>query len=184
MPKDEGEPWFTPVPIGKNLLSKMVAEMFSEAGITGRKTNHSLCVLGATTLFDTGVPERIIQQRTGHKSIEGLRIYERVTEDQEKIVSKILTGDAKKFVESVKHAEETKPCSVLGVVNHIRQPETGPQYNNYNINYYSAPAPYQSYAQAFSCQPWFPPPYYSRTNYEPYEPYLPIFDNYDKTDMN
>lgn len=75
-----------------------------------------------------------------------------MTEDRKK-VSKILTGDAKKFVKSVKHADETKPHSVLGVVNHIRQPETGPQYNNCNINYYSAPAPYQSYAQAFSYQP-------------------------------
>ena len=145
MPNDEGEPWFTSVPIGKNLLSKMVAEMCSKAGITGRKTNHSLRVSGATTLFDAGVPERIIQQRTGHKSIESLCIYERVTEDQERIVSNILTGDAKKFVESVKHADETKPRSVLGVVNHIRQPQTGPQYNNCSINYYSAP--YQSYAQ-------------------------------------
>lgn len=50
VPKDEGEPWFTSVPIGKNLLSKMVAEMCSEAGIMGRKTNQSSC-FGSNNTF-------------------------------------------------------------------------------------------------------------------------------------
>ena len=76
IPKDESQPWFTAVPVGRNLLSKMVREMCVEAGITGKKTNHRLRVAGATTLFDAEVPEHIIQQRTGHKSVGGLRVYE------------------------------------------------------------------------------------------------------------
>ena len=41
---------------------KMVKNMCDEAGIVGNKSNHSLRVAGASSLFDAGVPERIIQQ--------------------------------------------------------------------------------------------------------------------------
>ena len=46
-------------------------------------------------MFAAGVPERIIQSRTGHSLLEALRKYERVTEDLEKAVSRILTGTCK-----------------------------------------------------------------------------------------
>ena len=75
----------------------MVKEIFAEAGIAGKKTNHSLRVAGATSLFSASVPERVIQGRTGHVSIEALRKYERVTENQELAVSKILTGEKDSF---------------------------------------------------------------------------------------
>ncbi len=166
-PTDESKPWFTAVPVGKNLLSKMVAEMCAEAGVVGKKTNHSLRVAGATTLFDAGVPERIIQQRTGHKSVGGLRTYERVTEDQQKMVSKILSGQSKKFNESLSAQDEITPhCdsrddnvkparSVLGELKPpCLQSPTAPQYNNCNINFYSSapPSPYPAYGQLY------PPP--------------------------
>ena len=97
IPKDVNDPWYVAVPIGKNVLAKMVSTMCDEAGISGKKTNHSLRVSGATSLFDAGVPERVIQQRTGHRSIEGLRIYERNTDEQEMAVSKSLTGESKRY---------------------------------------------------------------------------------------
>lgn len=75
IPKDVNDPWYVAVPIGKNVLAKMVSTMCDEAGISGKKTNQSLRVSGATSLFDAGVPEQVIQQRTGHRSIEELRIY-------------------------------------------------------------------------------------------------------------
>ena len=65
IPKDVNDPWYVAVPIGKIVLAKMVSTMCDEAGISGKKTNHSLRVSGATSLFDAGVPERVIQQRTG-----------------------------------------------------------------------------------------------------------------------
>ena len=50
--------------------------MCEEAGLSEHKANHSLDVTGATSLYNGGVPERVIQQRTGHHSIEALRKYE------------------------------------------------------------------------------------------------------------
>jgi acetylornithine/succinyldiaminopimelate/putrescine aminotransferase len=40
----------------------------------------------ATRLFEKGVPEKIIAERTGHKSLVGLHTYEKTTEQQEKAV--------------------------------------------------------------------------------------------------
>ena len=80
---------------------KMVQDMCSDAGIEGKKTNHSLRVSGASTLFEAGVPERVIQQRTGHRSLLSLRMYERVSEGQEKAVSRILTGENNNYNESL-----------------------------------------------------------------------------------
>ncbi len=52
---------------------------------------------GTSALFDAGVPEKIIQGRTGHCSLEALRVYERFTDEQESKVSKILSGSMQKF---------------------------------------------------------------------------------------
>ena len=64
----------------------MVPDMCSDAGLVGKKTNHSLRVSGATSLFEAGVPERVIQQRTGQRSLLSLQMYERVSGGQEKAV--------------------------------------------------------------------------------------------------
>ena len=77
--------------------SKIWLERCLDAGIKGQKTNHSLRVSGTTSLFAAGVPERVIQSRTGHSSLEALRKYERVTIDQEKAVSKILSGETTSY---------------------------------------------------------------------------------------
>ena len=37
---------------------------------------------GATKLFQSHVPEKVIQQRTGHRSLDALRLYEQTTESQ------------------------------------------------------------------------------------------------------
>lgn len=63
----------------------------AECGLSGSKTNHSLRATGATELFTAGIPEKVIQKHTGHLSLSGLRHYERVTEQQEMSVSRVLS---------------------------------------------------------------------------------------------
>ena len=58
-------------------------------------SNHSLRATGTTTLFDAGVPEALIQKRSGHKSSKALRVYERITPEQDLAVSKILHSETK-----------------------------------------------------------------------------------------
>ena len=68
----------------------MVKQMCTTSGIVGNKTNHSLRATSASELFKRGVPEKILQETTGHRSLEALRIYERSSEGQHKVASTIL----------------------------------------------------------------------------------------------
>ena len=66
VPESSTESWYACQPVGKHKLNSMVATMCAEAGISERKTNHSLRVTGATSMYSGGVTEREIQQRTVH----------------------------------------------------------------------------------------------------------------------
>ena len=66
--------------------------MFEEAGIEGDFTNHTLRASAATNLFQSGVPEKVIQEFTEHRSVKALRQYEKVTVCQKEAASNILTG--------------------------------------------------------------------------------------------
>lgn len=83
-------PWyFTSLP-GINKIQTMVKELFRDADIAGNLTNHSLRATGATTLFEAGVPEALIQKHNGQKSTKALCMYEHVTPAQDLAISKIL----------------------------------------------------------------------------------------------
>jgi hypothetical protein len=56
--------------------------MCSSAGISGKKTNHSLRLFGVSSMFEENIPEKIIQERSGHRSITALRVYEKITNQQ------------------------------------------------------------------------------------------------------
>lgn len=54
-----------------NSLQMVEPELFRAAGIDGHFTNHSLRATAATTLYEHGIDEQLIMERTGHRSIEG-----------------------------------------------------------------------------------------------------------------
>lgn len=86
--------------------------MFKAAGVDDKKSNHSLRAAGVSQLFEAGVIEKIIQSRSGHRSLEALRLYERVISAQEKAVSTILASETqRKF-----HKELESTCSSSSVV--------------------------------------------------------------------
>ena len=63
------------------------------AGIEGFKTNHSLRATTATRLYNSGVDEQLVMERTGHRSIEG--DYKRTSEEQRQTLSDILNQSCK-----------------------------------------------------------------------------------------
>ena len=89
VPFDSNACWFLFQPVGRNTLASMVKKMCSQIGVTG-KTNHSLRATGATRLFEANVPEKLIQERTGHKSLDALRKYECTSVVQQKAVSSVI----------------------------------------------------------------------------------------------
>ena len=88
-------PWYAPVPIGKHTLNTMVKKMCEDAGIEGNKTNHSLRVTSATQMYQHGAPEKVIAERTGHRSLDGLRTYERSSETPHRALSTLLSSNIK-----------------------------------------------------------------------------------------
>ena len=57
--------------------------MCSEVNIDSKKTNHSLRSTGITSLFQTGVSEKVIQNQSGHRLLDVLCKYEKVSEEQQ-----------------------------------------------------------------------------------------------------
>ena len=85
--------WYSKMPVGHNTLATTVGRICKKAGILGFKTNHSLRVTSATWLFQCGVDEQLIMSNTGHRSIDGVRSYKRISEEQKKSISTQLQMD-------------------------------------------------------------------------------------------
>ena len=137
--------WYSGVPIGRNKLSRMVQDMCNKAGIKGHNTNHSLRATGATHLYSAGVPEKIIQERTGHRSLECLRMYEQTSDCQHKAVSKILSSkEETTFNGQLQNIKQ----QTSAISNHVQSTSCIPTMNfnscsvniNYNINQGSSTA--------------------------------------------
>ena len=106
--------WYTKVPISKNTFCNVVSNLRKEAGIEGYKTNHSLRALSK------GVPDKLIIERTGHKSLTSLHPYQRVSEKDKESVSDVLQGRKDCFMDEPitkkakldKSAKEGNSCNI------------------------------------------------------------------------
>ena len=77
-----GQPWYKSTPVGVNPLKNMMTKISELGGLPVKYTNHSLRATSASRMFVSGVPEKIVAEVTGHKSVKALRQYERTTEEQ------------------------------------------------------------------------------------------------------
>ena len=89
--------WYTKTPGGKNTLRKVVQDMCRVAGIESYKTNHSLRATTCTIGLEKGVPQKLIMERTGHRTVKSLHTYQRVSDARKEIVSVVLQGPATDF---------------------------------------------------------------------------------------
>ena len=71
----------------------MLKDMCAEAQVSGNFTNHSLRAYGATTLNRANLPEKLIQEKTGHRCLKALRQYERTSDFQLVEVSNIISSN-------------------------------------------------------------------------------------------
>ena len=86
----KGEVWYQKMPVGHNVLSKMISRMMSSANISGHFTNHSLRSTATTRLFNAHLDEQLIMARTGHSSVKGVRSYKHIGEQLVEETSDIL----------------------------------------------------------------------------------------------
>ena len=88
--------WYSRVPIGHNKLADTVPRLMRDAGISGYFINHSLRATATTRMYDAQLDEASIMQRTGHRSVQGVRTYKRTTEKLAELTSTILNQNDKK----------------------------------------------------------------------------------------
>ena len=77
------------IPIGIHTLSKILPEKLCVKAGLPRKTSHNLRVTCTTRLFQESVDEKLIRERTGHRS-NALFKYEKSSSAQQHQVSNIL----------------------------------------------------------------------------------------------
>ena len=99
-------PWYTAIPIGHNTLQAKLKSLLSAAGLdTARKSNHSLRATGISRMYSSGVPEKVIMERSGHLSREGVQGYERTTIKQQQVVCDILTKKGENYACSLANGD-------------------------------------------------------------------------------
>ena len=96
------QPWYMAVPIGHNTLQAKLKSLLSAAGVDkARKSNHSLRATGISRMYSSGVPEKVIMERSRHSSREGVQGYERTTIKQQQVVCDILTKKGENYASSL-----------------------------------------------------------------------------------
>ena len=80
--------------VGVNTLKKILPDLSKEAGVGVHYTNHSLRATAITRMYEGGVPENLISEKSGHKSIKALRSYESTSIQQEKGAGSMISGEA------------------------------------------------------------------------------------------
>ena len=94
-------PRFAKQAVGRNTLSQLISKMCKAAGIEGHKTGHSGKVTCATVLYQSDFGDQLIQERTGHRSLEALHKYKRTNSDQQYKVSMALEPKPTKNKENI-----------------------------------------------------------------------------------
>ena len=74
--------WYRNKKIGPNPLSEFMSKMSHAADLTKVYTNHCIRVTGATFLARNQFSPKQIMSITGHKSINSLSIYQKVSTDE------------------------------------------------------------------------------------------------------
>lgn len=104
------ECWYSTTPIGHVTLAATVGRMCKTAGINGYKTNHSLRATAATRLYQAGVDEQLIMEKTGHRSLEGVRSYKRTNTEQQENISDILSFTKRPALQPTSDCSSLEPA--------------------------------------------------------------------------
>ena len=91
-PLPNAKVWYSCQARGKHKIEGVVAKLCDKAGFSGRHSNHSARAAAATNLYENGIDEQLIQEKTGHRSV-AVRSYKRTSNRQLKKVSDILYGN-------------------------------------------------------------------------------------------
>ena len=116
-------PWYCKSRVGVNKLKTFTPDIAAESGLGVHYTNHSLKATAVTRMYNTGVPEKLIAEKSGHKSLKALRVYERTSEFQQKSAGQcIQSGTSFDPIPLPEDRESSNPVPP----KHVSMPRAGP----------------------------------------------------------
>ena len=86
------KPWYTRQRVGVNTIKQFLPKICSSIGTNAKYTNHSLRATAITRMFNGSIPEKVIAEKSGHKSIKALRCYEKTSLQQEQVSGHMISG--------------------------------------------------------------------------------------------
>ena len=122
--------------LGYHPLSTTVSQVCKSARITGYKTNHLLRATSTSRLYQSGVDEQLVIERSGHRSTEGVRSYKRTSDEQRCALSDMLNSVRKTARTTIDPSPDPAP-STHSTVFHPLSSFLGPtnQYINCTLNF-------------------------------------------------
>ena len=111
--KNSDKSWFKASAMGVNKLNSLMKTMAEKAGLdNSHLTNHSAQKCMIQTLNDKDIPPSHIMQLSGHKNVQSINNYSHVSQEQQKSMSRILSGSTS-MIQSETHSlvETTKQQS-------------------------------------------------------------------------
>ena len=104
--KNSDKSWFKASAMGVNKLNSLMKTMAERAGLdSSHLTNHSARKRMIQTLNDKDIPPSHIMQLSGHKNVQSINNYSHVSQEQQKSMSRILSGST-----SMVQTENTLSC--------------------------------------------------------------------------
>ena len=106
IPKDSDKPWFINSPVGINTLNSILSTISQQAGVNTQYTNHSLRATSATRMYSKNVREKLISEKTGHRSLTALRVYECTSCVQDRALTKAVSNNEETFFDSLSASKD------------------------------------------------------------------------------
>lgn len=90
--------WYYKTPMGVNTLGNLLKKACQNAGVQGKKTNHSLRKSTVAELSSAGIPPHKIIKITGHRNVQSLQHYDKdLNLKEHQNISEILCEPPKKI---------------------------------------------------------------------------------------
>ncbi|CAB5364372.1 unnamed protein product [Rhizophagus irregularis] len=99
--------WYKTSHIGKNRLNKFMQNIGREL-----LSNHSGRKTATQVLQDEEIPEQAIMQLTGHKSVQGVRAYKTINEEQQLNLSSVILINVFKVLSSKQNNSSSQDNSI------------------------------------------------------------------------
>ena len=111
-----------------NTLKNILPDLSRQSGVGVHYTNHSLRATSITRMFNSGLPEKVIAETSGHRSIKALRCYERTSSVQQQAVTASVNKDANS---TDMNGTVDNPSAKT---SHMATPNFSGNFNNCTIN--------------------------------------------------